>query len=144
MLIVTPGPFQVSHEGEGKSRSVSKPVLRSGCRVEGTLLLSSPRQIFTSRPRVPGGALSPHLYFVLLILPLSSHSTIMDFCGVLAFQLQPLLLTNYPVFGASFTHILERGNLVASTCFWLQMLSLWGASVWMHWFWVTWTFRANP
>ena len=46
----------------------------------------------------------------------------MDFCGVLAVQLQPLLLTNYPVFGSSFTHILERGNLVASTCFWLQML----------------------
>ena len=48
----------------------------------------------------------------------------MDFCGVLAFQLQPLLLTNYPVFGSAFTHILERGNLVASTCFWLQMLLL--------------------
>ena len=55
VLIVTPGPFQVSSEGEGKSRSVSKPVLRSACRVEGALLLSSPRQIFTSQPRVPGG-----------------------------------------------------------------------------------------
>lgn len=53
----------------------------------------------------------------------------MDFCGVLAFPLQPLLPTSYPVSGSSFTHILERGNLVASTCFWLQMLSLWGASV---------------
>ena len=54
VLIVTPGPFQVSSEGEGKSRSVSEPVLRSACRVEGALLLSSPRQIFTSQPRVPG------------------------------------------------------------------------------------------
>ena len=68
MLIVTPGPFQVSHEGEGKSHSVSKPVLRSACRVEGTLLLSSPRQIFTSRPRVPGGP-SHHTYTLCCPFP---------------------------------------------------------------------------
>lgn len=31
-----------------------------------------------------------------------------------------------------------------STYLWLQMVSLWGAIVWMHWSCVKWSFRANP
>lgn len=72
-------------------------------------------------------------------LPFSSHLTIMDFSGSLTFQLQLVLLTSCPFFGSSFIQI-----LMDSTCLWLQMLSLWGANVWMHWSWVRWSFGANP
>lgn len=129
MHVLPASPCYATREDRRRSISGQVPSMCGG-KVESCCSspLASDLQLPAQSPRDirPSAALSLCTY--LLSLLFGSHLTIVDFAGPLTFQFQPLLLTRCPAFRSSFIQVLERGNLMDSTCLWPWMLSFWGTN----------------
>lgn len=144
MLTVTPGPSQASSEEEGKSRSISRPVLRRCVWGRGgTAAFLVQTETFTPSPAslvAPVTALVLSCHPFPSALPRPSWTSAVSSPFHFSLCCQPV--TQSP--GLPLLTFWREGIWLPQPVFGFRC-SLYGVQVsWMHWFWVMWTFRANP